>query len=209
MSLLVGLTGGIGSGKSLAASFFKELGAHIIDADQLSRDLVHPGQTALKEIVNYFGKNILDPTGNLDRRKLAKIVFQDPEKKSILEGILHPKIFKKEQEVFIEICTKDPFAIVIIDAALLIESGNYKHVNKVIVVRSSEESQIQRILSRNAVSFDEAVARIKNQMSLEEKIKYADFILDNNMQQEDLKHKVQELFPQLLNISKKLVNSIS
>ena len=124
MSLLVGLTGGIGSGKSLAASFFKELGAHIIDADQLSRDLVHPGQTALKEIVNYFGKNILDPTGNLDRRKLAKIVFQDPGKKSILEGILHPKIFKKEQEVFIEICTKDPFAIVIIDAALLIESGN-------------------------------------------------------------------------------------
>ena len=209
MSLLVGLTGGIGSGKSLAASFFKELGAHIIDADQLSRDLVHPGQTALKEIVNYFGKNILDPTGNLDRRKLAKIVFQDPGKKSILEGILHPKIFKKEQEVFIEIFTKDPFAIVIIDAALLIESGNYKHVNKVIVVRSSEESQIQRILSRNAVSFDEAVARIKNQMSLEEKIKYADFILDNNMQQEDLKHKVQELFPQLLNISKKLVNSIS
>ena len=209
MSLLVGLTGGIGSGKSLAASFFKELGAHIIDADQLSRDLVHPGQTALKEIVNYFGKNILDPTGNLDRGKLAKIVFQDPGKKSILEGILHPKIFKKEQEVFLKICTKDPFAIVIIDAALLIESGNYKHVNKVIVVRSSEESQIQRILSRNAVSFDEAVARIKNQMSLEEKIKYADFILDNNMQQEDLKHKVQELFPQLLNISKKLVNSIS
>ena len=201
MSLLVGLTGGIGSGKSLAASFFKELGAHIIDADQLSRDLVHPGQTALKEIVNYFGKNILDPTGNLDRRKLAKIVFQDPEKKSILEGILHPKIFKKEQEVFIEICTKDPFAIVIIDAALLIESGNYKHVNKVIVVRSSEESQIQRILSRNAVSFDEAVARIKNQMSLEEKYKYADFILDNNMQQEDLRHKVQDLYPKLVRIS--------
>ena len=209
MSLLVGLTGGIGSGKSLAASFFKELGAHIIDADQLSRDLVHPGQTALKEIVNYFGKNILDSTGDPNRRKLAKIVFQDSKKKSVLEEILHPKIFKKEQEVFLKICTKDPLAIVIIDAALLIESGNYKHVNKVIVVRSSEESQIQRILSRNAVSFDEAVARIKNQMSLEEKIKYADFILDNNMQQEDLKHKVQELFPQLLNISKKLVNSIS
>ena len=209
MSLLVGLTGGIGSGKSLAASFFKELGAHIIDADQLSRDLVHPGQTALKEIVNYFGKNILDPTGNLDRWKLAKIVFQDPGKKSILEGILHPKIFKKEQEVFIEIFTKDPFAIVIIDAALLIESGNYKHVNKVIVVRSSEESQIQRILSRNAVSFDEAVARIKNQMSLEEKYKYADFILDNNMQQEDLLQKVQELYPKRLSISEKLDNSIS
>ena len=209
MSLLVGLTGGIGSGKSLAASFFKELGAHIIDADQLSRNLVDPGQTALKEIVEYFGENILDSTGNLNRGKLAKIVFQDPEKKSVLEKILHPKIFEKEQEIFLKICNEDPFSIVIIDAALLIESGNYKHVNKVIVVRCSEESQIQRVLSRNAVSSDEVVARIKSQMSLEEKIKYADFILDNNGKQEDLRNAVQEIYLKLVNISEKPDNSIS
>ncbi len=203
MALLAGLTGGIGSGKSLAAYFFKELGAHIIDADQLSRDLVCPGQTALKEIVDSFGKNILDSTGNLDRRKLAKIVFDDPEKKSVLEKILHPKIFKKEQEAFLKICNKDPFAIVIIDAALLIESGNYKRVDKVIVVRSSEESQIKRILIRNAISSDEVVARIKNQLSLEEKIKYADFVLDNNMKREDLGQKVQKLYCKLLSIVRK------
>lgn len=202
MSLLVGLTGGIGSGKSMAASFFEELGAHIIDADQLSRDLVQPGQIALNEIVNHFGENILDSSGNLDRKKLAKIAFQKPEEKSILEGILHPKIFEKEQEEFLKICTKDPFAIVIIDAALLIESGNYKHVDKVIVVRSSKEAQIQRILNRNGFSYDEVEARINNQMSLEEKIKYADFILDNDLQQENLRQKVQELYPKLLSISK-------
>ena len=202
MSLLVGLTGGIGSGKSLAASFFKELGAYIIDADQLSRDLVHPGQTALNEIIDHFGKNILDDKGSLNRGKLAKVVFQNPDQKTGLESILHPKIFKKEQEEYLKICAHDPSAIVIIDAALLIESGNYKHVNKVIVVRSNEESQIQRILSRNEFSLDEVKTRINNQMSLDDKIKYADFILDNELQQEDLKEKVRELYPKLLSSSK-------
>ena len=202
MSLLVGLTGGIGSGKSLAASFFKELGAYIIDADQLSRDLVHPGQTALNEIIDHFGKNILDDKGSLNRGKLAKVVFQNPDQKTVLESILHPKIFKKEQEEYLKICAHDPSAIVIIDAALLIESGNYKHVNIVIVVRSNEESQIQRILSRNEFSLDEVKTRINNQMSLDDKIKYADFILDNELQQEDLKEKVRELYPKLLSSSK-------
>lgn len=201
MSLLVGLTGGIGSGKSLAASFFKELGAHIIDADQLSRDLVHPGQTALNEIVNYFGEDILDITGNLDRKKLGKIVFQNTEKKSVLEGILHPKIIATEQEEFLRICAKDPFAIVIIDSALLIETQNYKHVDKVIVVRSSKETQIQRVLSRNGFSYDEIEDRINNQMNLEDKIKYADFILDNDLEPDKLRRKVQEVYPKLLSIS--------
>ena len=202
MSLLVGLTGGIGSGKTLAASFFKELGAYIIDADQLSRNLVRPVQTALNEIVEYFGQDILDDKGNLNRGKLAKIVFQNSKEKAVLENILHPKIFKKEQEEFLKICAHDASAIVIIDAALLIESGNYKHVNKVIVVRSNEESQIQRILSRNDFSFDEVKTRMNNQMSLDNKIEYADFILDNDLQQADLRKRVEELYPKLLSISK-------
>lgn len=201
MSLLVGLTGGIGSGKSLAASFFKEQGAHILDADQLSRDLVQPGQSALTEIVGTFGELILDSTGKLDREKMAQTIFQDPEKKSALEAILHPKIIAKEQEEYLNIKDRDPSAIVIIDAALLIESGNYKNVDKVIVVQSSEEHQIQRILNRGTLSHEQAVARIKNQMPLEEKIKYADFILDNDSQPEDLRKKAQELHARLLKVS--------
>ena len=97
MSLLVGLTGGIGSGKSLAGKIFEELGAHVLDADQLCRDLVLPGQVALKEIVQSFGKKILDSRGNLDRKKLAKLVFQNNEKKVILEGILHSKVSSKRK----------------------------------------------------------------------------------------------------------------
>jgi dephospho-CoA kinase len=198
MSLLVGLTGGMGSGKSLAAKFFAEEGSHIIDADQLSLELVLPGQPALKKIVEVFGEDILAPSGNLDREALAKIIFDDTEKKSALEEILHPKVIMREQEEYLSIIASDPSAIVIIDAALLIESGNYNNVDKVIVIQSREQQQVQRILSRGFQSYDQAIARLKNQMSFEEKRKYADYILDNQSQQEDLREKVREIYAKLL-----------
>lgn len=198
MSLLVGLTGGIGSGKSLAAKFFAEQGAHIIDADRISHDLVRQGQPALKEIVEIFGEPVLDSNGNLNRKKLANIIFEDPEKKSALEAILHPKIIEKEQEEYLNICDGNPSAIVIIDAALLIESGNYKNVDKVIVVQTGEEQQVQRILNRGTQTYEQAKARINSQMSFEEKSRYADFILDNQSQPEDLRKKVQEIYLKLL-----------
>ena len=199
MSLLVGLTGGIGSGKSLAANYFKKQGAYIIDADQLSRDLVRLGKPALKEIADVFGEFILRSDGNLNREELARIIFQDIAKKSALEKILHPKIFAKEQEKYLSIKINDPSAIVIIDAALLIESGNFKNVDKVIVIQATEEQQLQRILSRCALTHDQAVARIKNQMSLPDKNKYADYILDNQSQPKDLMQKVAVLYKMLLN----------
>lgn len=201
MSLLVGLTGGIGSGKSLAARFFKELGAHIIDADKLSRDLVRPGQPALREIIEIFGEDIIDSDGNLNRGELAKIIFKDVKKKAALELILHPKIIKMEQEEYARISNSDPSAIVIIEAALLIESGNYKNVDKVIVIQTSEEQQVARILARSNVSQDQAIARIKNQMRLEEKNKFADFLLENMSTPEDLKKNVHELYKKIREIN--------
>jgi len=198
VSLLVGLTGGIGSGKSLAARFFKEEGAYIIDADELSKDLVQPGKPALKEIVDFFGDFILELDGTLNREKLAEIIFQDVNKKKALEVILHPKIIEKEHEEYSIIRANDPSAIVIIDAALLIESGNFKCVDKVIVVQSSEEQQVKRILSRSSLTYNQVVARIKNQMSLVDKNKYADFILDNRLQPEDLMKNVVEVYKKLI-----------
>lgn len=209
MSLLVGLTGGIGSGKSLAASLFKELGAYIIDADQVCKDLVQPGKIALNEIVDNFGNSILSPDGNLDRKKLSEIVFHDPKKKFILEHILHPRVFEAEQKDYLEISSKDPLAIVIIDAALLIESNNYKQVDKVVVIRSDKESQIQRVLSRSTLNVDEIVARMENQMSLAGKIDYADFVLDNLNTEKDLRRNVQELYTKLLSFSQNAGKSIS
>jgi len=198
VSLLVGLTGGIGSGKSLAARFFKEEGAYIIDADKLSRDLVQPDKPALKEIVDFFGDFILELDGTLNREKLAEIIFQDVNKKKALEVILHPKIIEKEQEEYSIIRANDPSAIVIIDAALLIESGNFKCVDKVIVMQSSEKQQVKRILSRSFLTYNQVVARIKNQMSLVDKNKYADFILDNRLQPEDLMKNVVEVYKKLI-----------
>jgi dephospho-CoA kinase len=200
VSLLVGLTGGIGSGKSLAAKFFKEEGAYIIDADQMSRDLVSIGKPALKEIAHAFGDFILDQNGNLKREELAKIIFKDIKKKFILEEILHPKIFTKEQEQYSIIIAKDPSAIVIIDAALLIESGNFKNVDKVIVVQSTKEQQLKRIVSRSNLTHDQALARIKNQMCLADKNKYADFTLDNQLNKEDLKNRIRDIYKVLLKI---------
>ena len=197
MSLLVGITGGMGSGKTLAASIFHELGAHILDADVICRKLVEPGQPALKEISECFGKSIIDEFGNLDRKKLAQVVFYDPKKKNDLENILHPRVFEFENLEYKNISQKHPKALVIIDAALLIESGNYKKMDKVIVVKANKKTQIERVLTQSSWGRDEVVARINNQMPINEKIKYADFVLDNSLDKASLRKKVKDLYIKL------------
>ena len=197
MSLLVGITGGMGSGKTLAASFFHEFGAHILDADVICRKLVEPGQPALKEISECFGKSIIDEFGNLDRKKLAQVIFYDPKKKNDLENILHPRVFEFENLEYKNISQKHPKALVIIDAALLIESENYKKMDKVIVVKANEKTQIERVLAQSGWSYNEVVARINNQMPITEKIKYADFVLDNSFDKASLRKKVKDLYIKL------------
>ncbi|MBT5468971.1 MAG: dephospho-CoA kinase [Nitrospina sp.] len=193
MSLLVGLTGGIGSGKTLAASFFKEFGAYVLDADLICRELVEPGKPAWNEISKIFGEEILDPSGNLDRKKLARIVFENKKKKIELEEILHPRVFESEKLKYESIRKKHPKALVIVDAALLIESENYKNMDKVVVVDSDEKTRINRIQARNKMSLDEVVARMKNQMPGEEKKQYADFILENSLDKDKLREQVKDL----------------
>ena len=197
MSLLVGLTGGMGSGKTLSASFFKDLGAFILDADLICRKLVEPGQAAWKEIEAVFGKEIFTESGNLDRRKLADIIFGDSEKKQTLEDILHPKVFEFERLEYDAIRKEHPNALVIVDAALLIESGNYKKMDKVIVVNSDEKNRISRILARSELSRDEIADRIKNQMPSDEKVRYADFVLENSLDKGNLLSKVKEIHTKL------------
>ena len=197
MSLLVGLTGGMGSGKTLSASFFKDLGAFILDADLICRKLVEPGQAAWKEIEAIFGKEIFTGSGNLDRRKLADIIFGDPEKKQTLEDILHPKVFEFERLEYDAIRKEHPNALVIVDAALLIESGNYKKMDKVIVVNSDEKNRISRILARSELSRDEIADRIKNQMPSDEKVRYADFVLENTLDKGNLLSKVIDIHTKL------------
>jgi len=197
LSLLVGITGGMGSGKTLTASIFHECGAHILDADAICRKLVEVGQPALKEISERFGKNIINEFGKLDRKKLAQVIFGDLKKKKELENILHPRVFEFEKLEYKNICQRDPKALVIIDAALLIESGNYMKMDKVIVVNTDRKTQIERVIDRTGWDRDEVVARIDNQMPIKEKIKYADFILDNFSDKISLRKKVKDLYEKL------------
>jgi dephospho-CoA kinase len=197
MGLIVGLTGSMGSGKTTAASILAELGARIIDADVICRELVLPNHPAWEEITHTFGKAILKEDLTIDRTQLANIVFNDKNKKTLLENILHPKVIEEEMRLCGQIFKADPQSIVVIDAALLIESGNYKKVDKVIVVTCDQESLIRRAMKRSSLTRKEAKLRIQNQMPQEEKVKQADYILQNDGTLEDFKAKVKNLYIEL------------
>ena len=201
MSILIGLTGNIGSGKSLAASYFKELGTYIIDAALKSRQLVVPHQPAWEEIVDKFGNDYLNPDKTLNRSKLAVEVFQSDKKRHALEVILHHRVIAEEKKIYSDHQKIDPEAVVIIDSALLIESQNYKNVAKVIIVQSTQELQIQRVMSRDGKSFASAKNRLKSQMSLEEKVNYADYVLYNTSGRDQLKSQVYRLYSELKDIA--------
>jgi len=194
MSILIGLTGNIGSGKSLAASYFKELGAYIIDADLIGRQLVAPHQPAWKEIVDKFGDEYLNSDKTLNRSKLAVEVFQNHKKRHVLEVILHHRVITEEKNIYSYHQKINPEAVVIIDSALLIESQNYKNVAKVIIVQSTQELQIQRVINRDGESRRSVKSRLETQMSLEEKLNYADYVIDNTRGRDLLKSQVHRLY---------------
>ncbi len=197
MAILVGVTGGMGSGKSTVSEIISRLGGHIIDADQICRRLVEPGKDAWKEVVEALGPEIVLPDQTLDRKRIAQIIFNDSGKKDLLEKILHPKVFEEEQEEFGSLSKKNPSSVVILDAALLIESGNYRKVDKVVVVACPEEQQIMRIVQQGRFTEEDARLRIRHQMSLEEKKVLADYILENDSSLESLERRVEELFENL------------
>ena len=201
MSILIGLTGNIGSGKSLAASYFKELGTYIIDADLISRQLVVPHQPAWEEIVDKFGDEYLNPDKTLNRSKLAVEVFQSDKKRHALEVILHHRVIAEEKKIYLDHQKIDPEAVVIIDSALLIESQNYKNVAKVIIVQSTQELQIQRVMNRDGESRASVKNRLKSQMSLEQKLNYADYVLDNTSSRDQLKSQVYRLYTEFKSLA--------
>ena len=195
--LKVGLTGSIAVGKSHVLSVLKELGCHVIDADQIARDVVAPGTPALKLVTEEFGSGVLNPDGVLDRKRLGEIVFGDEEKRKKLNSILHPIIIGAQDEMIRELEAKDPNGIVIIDAALMIESGGYKRLDNLIVVYCEPEIQLQRLMKRDGLAREAALARIASQMAQQEKIKYADFLIDTSGDFADTRAQVETLFEQL------------
>ena len=175
--LLVGLTGGIATGKSTVSEILARLGAVLVDADQLAREVVAPGEPALAEVVREFGE-VRRPDGALDRKKLAAIVFADPSRRQRLEAILHPAI-RARFDARLDALTREGFeGIVVFDAPVMIESGGYKNMDRLIVVVTDEVIQRARLVARDADAAD-GERRIASQMPLAEKAKLADYVIDN------------------------------
>jgi dephospho-CoA kinase len=195
--LLVGLTGGIGSGKSLVAQMFKQLGAYLIDADELAHKAVEPGHPVLNRIVEAFGPEILNPDRTLNRAKLGRVVFDQPEKRELLNSIVHPYVFMEEERQQKEIAQKDPKAIVLFDAALLIETGSYQLMDKVILVTIDRRKQISRIMRRDGLSREEAVKRIGAQMPQAKKKSKADYIIDGGQPPKAVEDQVRKVYEEL------------
>ncbi|HXJ82866.1 MAG TPA: dephospho-CoA kinase [Candidatus Methylomirabilis sp.] len=196
--LLAGLTGGIATGKSTVSTMFAHLGAKIIDADLLAREVVMPGQPALAAIVKEFGPDVLQEDGSLDRKRLGAIIFGDPQKRKQLEGLTHPAIRLRQQRI-LSVYEEEAFnGIVIWDAALLIESGGAKDMDRVVVVVADPAIELERLMTRDGFSEEEARRRMASQMPLAEKTKVADYVIDNSGSRVETERRVREVHGALL-----------
>ncbi len=189
--LRIGMTGGIGTGKTAAAAAFAELGFYVIDADILAKKASEPSGAAYKEIVGAFGREILTPSGEIDRKALGKAVFSDTEKRRLLESIVHPAVWELEKKERGRILGRDAGALIITSAALLVETGAYKNYNPLITVHCSPENQLRRVKARDGITEEEAVMRINAQLPSEEKLKAAGIIINNDGDEAALKEEVR------------------
>ena len=195
--LLVGLTGGIASGKSLVTRVLRDLGAHVIDADKIVHDLLATGQDACREVIGHFGKEIQLPDGSIDRRKLGDIVFNQPEERAWLNQCIHPRVFEAYNHQVRHLCERQPECLVVLDAALLIETGYHKHMDKLIVVYATQQDQVRRLMERDRFTLEQAMARISSQMPLDEKRSYADHVIENTGTREAAEQQAREVFAKL------------
>jgi dephospho-CoA kinase len=195
--ILVGLTGGVATGKSTVAKMFKQCGAAVIDADLLARQVVEPDKPAWREIVTLFGKTVLNPDRSLDRQALGSIVFRNRTKRRQLERIIHPRVAHEQQRLVRLVAKRKPHVVVIYEVPLLFEAGVDKRVDEIIVVTADRETQIVRLTKRNSLSRAEALRRIRSQMPLAKKIQQADHVLNGTLPRSSLRKQVGQLFKSL------------
>ncbi|MBI5810354.1 MAG: dephospho-CoA kinase [Deltaproteobacteria bacterium] len=195
--MIVGLTGGIATGKSLVSKELKRLGARVVDADAIAREVSAAGSPACGEIVKEFGRGILGSGGVLDRKRLAGIIFNDPESRRRLDRIMHPRIIKRMREEAGRLRRIDPDALIVFEAPLLFEAGLNKDVDRIIVVVSDEDRQIERLRRKEGLTAKDARKRIMSQMPLDEKKKLADHIIYNNGTVEEALKEAGSLYERL------------
>ena len=194
---VIGLTGGIATGKSTVSALLEKAGAVIIDADRIARQVVKKGLPAYREIIENFGESILLPDGEINRSALGDIIFNDPQKKQLLNRIVHPHVRKEQNRQLKGIEKKDPGAIVILDIPLLIETQTYRDLSEVIVVYAPEHIQMKRLMQRDDISKADALTRIRSQMPIEEKKDKATIVIDNSGTRENTRKQTLKLFQRL------------
>jgi len=200
LGLCFGLTGGVACGKSTVARYFQDLGAYIIDADQVGHALIEPGQDAYRRIVDHFGKEILDAGGCVDRKKLGPRVFADPPQLQALNAIVHPRVIARVQELAAEQRRQNPHAVVILDAPLIFEAGMAAALRKIMVAWCRPEQQVERLMAKTGISRDEAERRIRAQMPVEEKRRRADYLIDCSGTLEESRAQAKAIYLELWRI---------
>ena len=201
--LKVGLTGSIATGKTQVAEMLAARGCRVLHADLIAHELMAPGKPAYEEIVSQFGRDILGPTGVIDRQRLAKIVFADRQQLGQLDRILHPRVLTETEQEMARLKQADPQAVVVLEAALLIESGYHKQLDKLIVTWCPPEQQIERLRVRDGLTPAAAQQRVQAQMSTEEKRRHADYEIDCSNSLEETEAQVERIYQELRGLAEK------
>tara|TARA_Y100000746_G_scaffold96913_1_gene82465 strand:- start:395 stop:988 length:594 start_codon:yes stop_codon:yes gene_type:complete len=196
--LKVGLTGGLGSGKSTASQFFESMGAYILDADEAAKNLIDNSKKVQNELIKEFGTDIIDISGKIDKKKLARIAFQDEDHQQRLNYVVHPHIHQEIDKRFQQILDAGKHDLFIVDAALIYESGYDAHLDYVIVISAQLKHRMERALDRKTLSRDEILKRIEFQWPEEDKTNIADYVIHNDETELELKNQIDELYKTLV-----------
>jgi len=200
--LMVGLTGGIGSGKSVVAQMFKHEGTYVIDLDELARRVVEPDKPAWRDVVAYFGAGILNPDRTVNRSALAEIVFSDAKNRKVLEEFTHPRIFEEQDALLEGIKDQDPCSVVVIEFPLLFELRFQKKFDKIILVYAPRDAQVRRARERDGLSEKQIEPRLRAQIPIEEKRSLSDYIIDNERSLANTRDQVREVMRELRKLAR-------
>ena len=196
--LKVGLTGGIGSGKSVVSTFFKDWGAYIFDADTIAKNILNTNKIAQNEIIAEFGTDVIDINGNINKKKLGRVAFLNDNNQLKLNTIIHPYVFEEIDLCFQSVLQKGAHKIFVVDAALIYESGADAHMDYVLVVTSHLKLRTERVMNRGGISREDFLKRIDLQWSEKDKVEMADYVIHNNSTKEELKKEVKNIYKLLV-----------
>lgn len=195
--LRVGLTGGLATGKSFVGETLVSLGCHLLKADELGHAVLSRGGEAFDDVVAEFGPGVLDASQSIDRRLLSAAVFEHPDRLTRLNALVHPHVVAREEAWFDQLQSGDPASIGVIEAAILIETGSYKRFDRLILTVCSEQQQIERAMKRDHMTREEALARIHRQMPLDEKRKFANYVIDTSNDKQQTVEQIRAVFSAL------------